>query len=222
MGPTSFASSSGEGACAAVAEAAGACADVGGAAISAKHVASATSPVAADRARYVRLASMNPGSTGQRRTPSGSGRLFHRIAASLKARATGVLIRLLAGLLLLARLPLLLLRLRRVLSPALAARRRRACGRACARVAAYDFTDDCTACSSARTGAARATGRRGRRVRGRCGWRRVGGVVFALLYGPRMTLGFVLLLLLGRLPLGWIDELLCRRAGRDNRRDDEG
>src|SRR5206468_769062 len=124
------------------------------------------------------------------------GPLLHGIPTPFEARRARFLIRLLAGLLFLARLLLLLLCLRRVLTPALAASRARA--RRSARTSVtHSSSDDRAACGTAHACAGRSSGRGRRRIHGRSGRRWLGGVVLALLYGPRVALCLVLLLLPG-------------------------
>ena len=150
-----------------------------------------------------------------------SGLLLHRVAASFEAGAACFLIGGHAGLVLLRRGLLLLLPLRGVLTTALAASCDSArCGAGTG--IAHDSADNCATRRPARARAGRGAARGGRRRRGRGLLRRVGRVILALLYGPRMTLSFIFLLLVRRLALGRLDVLLRRGARRKRRGNDQG
>src|SRR5262245_49753106 len=121
---------------------------------------------------------------------------LHRIAAALEARGPRLAVRRLRLLgLLLSRL-LLLLPSRCVLAATLAPRCRCAGSRTGARIIAYHLADDGTPCSPSDSRARCRTSCGRRRFRGRLLRRRLVRIDAALLNGPAVTLGLVLLLLL--------------------------
>src|SRR5688500_17741657 len=101
-----------------------------------------------------------------------------------------------------------------MLPPALHARSDRAGGRTCACITADDFADHRAAGGAAQARTGRRAGCRGRWLgRGSCLLLRLRRIDARLSNRPLVALVFVLLLLLGRLALGWIDELLRLSAG---------
>src|SRR5690349_18256283 len=146
--------------------------------------------------------------------------LLDRVAATFEAGRARFLIGYQARLILLHRSLVLRLRLRCVLPPALTASRdctRRRPRTGITHHSSDDRTSRCPSCARARRGA----GRGGSWLRSGRLLRRVGRIILALLYGPGMTLAFVLLLLSRRLAFGRIDVLLRPRARRKKRRGDQ-